>query len=152
VAWMVRPHPANSTGRLWFLDQAAQGPLTLTDPGSGITASATSTASGNAGSVTVNAPQITLTTGAEISSTTAGTGAGGSYRQGSEQSFGRGDAVVVHREGSRCAYPILTFWTAEVMGWFLRRTLWQCSEAAPQSGGHPRDELAEARRSAQSPQ
>jgi large exoprotein involved in heme utilization and adhesion len=56
----------------------AQGPLTLTDPGSGIIASATSTASGNAGSVTVGAPQITLTTGAEISSTTAGTGGGGS--------------------------------------------------------------------------
>jgi hypothetical protein len=48
--------------------------------------------------------------------------------------------------------PILTFWTAGVIGWFLRRTLWQRSEAAPQSGRHPRDELAEARRSAQSPQ
>ena len=55
----------------------AQGPLTLTDPGSGIIASATSTASGNAGSVTVGAPQIALMTGAEIASTTAGTGAGG---------------------------------------------------------------------------
>jgi large exoprotein involved in heme utilization and adhesion len=50
----------------------------LTDPGSGIVASATSTASGNAGSVTANALQITLMTGAEIASTTAGTGAGGS--------------------------------------------------------------------------
>jgi filamentous hemagglutinin family protein len=56
----------------------AQGPLSLTDPGSGIIASATSTASGNAGSVTVGAPQIALMTGAEIASTTAGTGAGGS--------------------------------------------------------------------------
>ena len=54
------------------------GPLTLTGFGSGIIASATSTASGNAGSVTVAAPQITITAGAEIASTTAGTGAGGS--------------------------------------------------------------------------
>jgi large exoprotein involved in heme utilization and adhesion len=50
----------------------------LTDPGSGIIASATSTANGNAGSVAVTAPRITLMTGAEIASTTAGTGAGGS--------------------------------------------------------------------------
>ena len=56
----------------------AQGPLSLSDPGSGIIASATSTASGNAGSVMVTAPQIALVSGAEISSTTAGTGAGGS--------------------------------------------------------------------------
>jgi hypothetical protein len=56
----------------------AQGPLSLTDPGSGIVALAMPTASGNAGSVTVTAPQITLTTGAEIASTTAGSGAGGS--------------------------------------------------------------------------
>ena len=56
----------------------AQGPLGLSDPGSGIIASAASTASGNAGSVTVNAPQFILRTGAVISSTTAGTGAGGS--------------------------------------------------------------------------
>jgi len=56
----------------------AQGPLTLSGPGSGIVASATPTASGNAGSVTVTAPQITITAGAEIASTTAGTGAGGS--------------------------------------------------------------------------
>lgn len=56
----------------------AQGPLILTDPGTGIVASATPTASGNAGSVTVTAPQITLMSGAEIASTTAGTGAGGS--------------------------------------------------------------------------
>jgi filamentous hemagglutinin family protein len=56
----------------------AQGALTLTDPGTGITASTTSTASGNAGSVMVTAPQIMLARGAEISSTTAGTGSGGS--------------------------------------------------------------------------
>jgi large exoprotein involved in heme utilization and adhesion len=56
----------------------AQGPLSLSEPGSGIIASATSTASGNAGSVMVGAPQITLVTGAEIASTTAGTGNGGS--------------------------------------------------------------------------
>jgi hypothetical protein len=35
----------------------ALAPLSLTDPGSGIIASATSTASGNAGSVTLYAPQ-----------------------------------------------------------------------------------------------
>ncbi len=56
----------------------AGGPLTLAGYGSGIIASASSTASGNAGSVTVTAPQVTLLSGAEISSTTAGTGAGGS--------------------------------------------------------------------------
>jgi large exoprotein involved in heme utilization and adhesion len=56
----------------------SESPLTLSDPGSGITASATSTASGDAGSVYVTAPQITLTTGGQIASTTAGTGAGGS--------------------------------------------------------------------------
>jgi large exoprotein involved in heme utilization and adhesion len=56
----------------------AQGPLSLTDPGSGIIASASSAASGNAGSVTVNAPQITMARGAQIASATAGTGAGGS--------------------------------------------------------------------------
>ncbi len=57
---------------------AAQGPLTLSDPGTGITASASSIASGNAGSVIVTASEITIGTGAEIDSTTAGTGAGGS--------------------------------------------------------------------------
>ena len=43
--------------------------------------------------------------------------------------------------------PILIFWAAGVIGWFLRRTLWRHSGVAPQPGGHPRDELAEARRS-----
>ena len=56
----------------------AQGPLTLSDPGTGIIASATSKAIGNAGSVMAAAPQITIRTGAEIASTTAGTDAGGS--------------------------------------------------------------------------
>ena len=56
----------------------AQGPLTLTDPGSGITASAEPGSSGNAGSVAAAAPQITIASGAEIASTTAGTGMGGS--------------------------------------------------------------------------
>ncbi len=56
----------------------AQGPLTLSDPGTGITASATSTASGNAGSAQVTAPQITIARGAAVASTTAGTGIGGS--------------------------------------------------------------------------
>ena len=36
--------------------------------------------------------------------------------------------------------PILTFWAAGVIGWFLRLTLWRSSEVAPQSGGHPRDQ------------
>ena len=57
---------------------SSQGPLNLTGPGSEILVAATSTASGNAGSVMVAAPQIALLSGAEISSTTAGTGAGGS--------------------------------------------------------------------------
>jgi large exoprotein involved in heme utilization and adhesion len=57
---------------------SAQGSLSLTDPGTGIIASATSLASGNAGSATASALQIRLTTGAEIASPTAGTGNGGS--------------------------------------------------------------------------
>jgi large exoprotein involved in heme utilization and adhesion len=57
---------------------AAQGPLTVSDPGSGIIASASATARGNAGSVRASAPQITLAAGGAIASTTAGTGAGGS--------------------------------------------------------------------------
>ena len=55
----------------------AGGPLTLTGSGTAIIASASATASGDAGSVMANAPQITVKSGAEISSTTAGTGAGG---------------------------------------------------------------------------
>jgi large exoprotein involved in heme utilization and adhesion len=55
-----------------------QGPFSVSDSGSGIIALASSAASGDAGSVTVGAPQITITAGGEISSTTAGTGAGGS--------------------------------------------------------------------------
>jgi filamentous hemagglutinin family protein len=53
----------------------AHGPLSLSDPLSGIVASATS--SGNAGSVMVQAPQITIAPGGEIASTTGGTGMGG---------------------------------------------------------------------------
>jgi filamentous hemagglutinin family protein len=60
------------------VEVTTRGPLTLSDPGSSITASATSTAGGNAGSVRVSASQIALMAGSEISSTTAGTGAGGS--------------------------------------------------------------------------
>ena len=47
--------------------------------------------------------------------------------------------------------PVLTLWAAGVIGWVLRRTLWRRSGVGPQSGGHPRDELAEARRSSHSP-
>jgi filamentous hemagglutinin family protein len=55
----------------------ADGPLTLSGPGSGIISSATSVASGFAGSVSVNAAQIAVTSGGEIASTTAGSGVGG---------------------------------------------------------------------------
>jgi hypothetical protein len=47
--------------------------------------------------------------------------------------------------------PILIFWAAGVIGWFLRRTLWRRSEEAPRSGGLERNELAEARRSSHRP-
>jgi filamentous hemagglutinin family protein len=74
---------------------SAQGPLSLSGPGSGILTSANATGvllfltgnpsqiifslgGGSAGSVTVNASQITIVNGAEIASTTAGTGAGSS--------------------------------------------------------------------------
>ena len=72
----------------------AQGPLVLSDPGSGIVALAMPSASGNAGSVTVTAPQITLTAGGAIASTTTGTGAGGSVNvmtPGTLALSGRGD-------------------------------------------------------------
>jgi large exoprotein involved in heme utilization and adhesion len=55
----------------------AQGPLTMTGPATGIGALATSTASGNAGPISVSAPQITLSDNAGISSLTEGTGTGG---------------------------------------------------------------------------
>jgi len=62
------------------------GALTLTgtaaNSASAITAAALAGASGSAGSVTVTAPQASVTSGAQISSTTAGTGQGG---------LGRGD-------------------------------------------------------------
>jgi hypothetical protein len=47
--------------------------------------------------------------------------------------------------------PMLSLWAAGVIGWVLRRTLWRRSGVGPQSGDHPRDELAEARRSSHSP-
>jgi hypothetical protein len=56
----------------------AQGALTLRDPGTKISALAALTGTGTAGSVSVRASQVTITTGAQISSTTAGTGEGGS--------------------------------------------------------------------------
>jgi filamentous hemagglutinin family protein len=67
---------ALGSGSAGAVEVTAQGPLTLTDPGTGIAAN--STASGDAGQVRVSAPQITLMTGAKIASTTAGTGGGGS--------------------------------------------------------------------------
>jgi hypothetical protein len=73
----VFPQPVSS-GSGGTVRVTARGRLTLSDLGSGIIASATSTASGNAGSVSVTAPQIMLMNGAEIASTMAGTGAGGS--------------------------------------------------------------------------
>ncbi len=56
----------------------AAGALSLSDGGTGIVTLANANASGDAGAVTVNAPQITMTSGAQIASTTQGTGAGGS--------------------------------------------------------------------------
>ena len=39
--------------------------------------------------------------------------------------------------------PMLTFWIVDVIGWFLRRTLWRQPETAPRSGPEPaRDEPA----------
>jgi filamentous hemagglutinin family protein len=69
---------SEGTGGGGNVQVAAQGPLRLSDPGTGIIAPAGSTVSANAGSVTVNAPQITLSTGAEISSINQGTGGVGS--------------------------------------------------------------------------
>jgi filamentous hemagglutinin family protein len=56
----------------------AQGALTLSGPATGIFASAEPDSSGNAGSVFAAAPRIALTSGAGITSITAGTGGGGS--------------------------------------------------------------------------
>jgi hypothetical protein len=33
--------------------------------------------------------------------------------------------------------PMLTLWIADGIGWCLRRTLWPCPEAGPQSGREP---------------
>jgi filamentous hemagglutinin family protein len=56
----------------------AQGPLTLANLGTRIITSTEPGSSGNAGAVVAAAPQITIGSGAEIASTTAGTGTGGS--------------------------------------------------------------------------
>jgi large exoprotein involved in heme utilization and adhesion len=51
------------------------GPLSLSDAGTSIAASAS--AAGNAGSVSIVAPQITIADGASVASSAAGTGSGG---------------------------------------------------------------------------
>jgi filamentous hemagglutinin family protein len=53
------------------------GLLSMTGSGARIATETQPGTTGNAGSVAVSAPQITITSGAEIASTTAGTGAGG---------------------------------------------------------------------------
>jgi filamentous hemagglutinin family protein len=68
----------DGAGKGGTVQVTAHGPLSLSDPSSGIVALATETASGDAGSVMVQAPQITIAGGAQIASTTAGTGMGGS--------------------------------------------------------------------------
>src|SRR5207237_618902 len=65
------------TGDGGTVQVVALGPLSLSDPRSGIVALATPTASGNAGSVTVSAGTLTVEGGAQIASTTAGPGKGG---------------------------------------------------------------------------
>jgi large exoprotein involved in heme utilization and adhesion len=54
------------------------GGLTMSDRGTSIVSSTSPTASGSAGSVSVMGSQIAIRRGAEVASTTAGTGAGGS--------------------------------------------------------------------------
>jgi filamentous hemagglutinin family protein len=56
---------------------ASQGPLSIFGAGTGITAATFAGSSGNAGSVNVTAPQITIESGGEIATTAAGSGAGG---------------------------------------------------------------------------
>jgi filamentous hemagglutinin family protein len=56
----------------------ARGALSLSDPGTEIVASASRTASGDAGSISVRAARIAVVAGAQISGATYGTGAGGS--------------------------------------------------------------------------
>jgi hypothetical protein len=46
--------------------------------------------------------------------------------------------------------PMLALWIIEVIGWFLRLTLWRHPETVPRSEGSG-DELAEARRASHSP-
>jgi filamentous hemagglutinin family protein len=66
-----------STGNAGKVAVSTAGLLSLSGSGARIATETQAGTTGNAGSVTVNAPQISLTTGAEISSATAGTGAGG---------------------------------------------------------------------------
>jgi filamentous hemagglutinin family protein len=68
----------DGAGKGGTVQVTAHGPLSLSDPFSGIVALATKTASGDAGSVMAQAPQITIASGAQIASTTEGTGIGGS--------------------------------------------------------------------------
>jgi large exoprotein involved in heme utilization and adhesion len=56
----------------------ARGALSLTGPGTEVVASASRTATGDAGSIRVGAAHIVITDGAQIVGTTEGTGAGGS--------------------------------------------------------------------------
>lgn len=67
----------SGAGQGGSVNVTAQGPLSLSGQGTAITTSALAGASGNGGSVAVSAPQITLQSGAQIASTTAGTGTGG---------------------------------------------------------------------------
>jgi filamentous hemagglutinin family protein len=93
----------------------AQGWLRLSDPDTGITASAASTASGNAGSVIVSADSLTVQGGAQIASSTAGPGKGGDVNitvasdivlpdpgpQITAQSTGSGDAGSITLSAAR---------------------------------------------------
>jgi len=85
------------------------GPLTLSGSGTRIASSAAANATGNAGSVLVNAPHISVSDGAQIASSTAGPGTGGDVAvnsgtdialsglgpQVSVQSSGAGDAGTI---------------------------------------------------------
>ena len=75
----------------------------------------------------------------------------GEKRAGSGQFSSKGDAVVFIAKVAVAVSPILTFWAAGLIGWFRRRTLWRRSQVASQPVGHPRDKLAEARRSSRNP-
>jgi filamentous hemagglutinin family protein len=66
-----------SSGAGGSVNVASLGPVEMSGAGTAITAAALSVSTGDAGSVSLNAPQITLNAGAQIISTTAGFGAGG---------------------------------------------------------------------------